>query len=173
MVETSEAITDTDEVLEEGDHVIEVESRLKSGASWFYWLAGLSLVNSIIALAGGDGVFIFGLGATQVIDAIVQETSKDAPEIAATVSVVGLVVNAAIAAIFVLFGWVANRRYRWAFYVGLVLYFLDALLFLFVEDYWGLAFHGWVLFALFRGLRACQELQEIGEVRQAVEPYKT
>ena len=31
-----------------------VEARLKGAASWFYWIAGLSLINSIIVAAGGN-----------------------------------------------------------------------------------------------------------------------
>ena len=36
-------------------------ARLKSGASWFYWIAGLSLINSISAAAGSTWRFIVGL----------------------------------------------------------------------------------------------------------------
>ena len=45
------------------------EALLKSGASWFYWIAGLSLINSFIALSGSDYGFILGLGITRIIDA--------------------------------------------------------------------------------------------------------
>src|SRR5216117_2936789 len=40
-------------------------AQLKSGASWFYWIAGLSLINSIVAFTGGQWAFLFGLGITQ------------------------------------------------------------------------------------------------------------
>ena len=39
-------------------------AQLKSGASWFYWIAGLSLINSIAAVSGGSWRFILGLGIT-------------------------------------------------------------------------------------------------------------
>src|SRR5690349_21130602 len=38
------------------------------GANWFYWIAGLSLVNSAIFAFGGQVSFILGLSYTQVID---------------------------------------------------------------------------------------------------------
>src|SRR5437016_14082822 len=41
-----------------------LEKQLKSGGSWFYWIAGLSLINSAIALSGSGMRFILGLGVT-------------------------------------------------------------------------------------------------------------
>src|SRR5881394_752088 len=35
-------------------------SHLKSGASWFYWIAALSLINSISAASGSSWRFIIG-----------------------------------------------------------------------------------------------------------------
>src|SRR5690349_15552832 len=45
------------------------ERKIKSGAGWFYWIAGLSLINSVIAATGAGWAFIVGLGVTQFIDA--------------------------------------------------------------------------------------------------------
>src|ERR1044071_6443875 len=42
-----------------------LEKQLKGGGSWFYWIAGLSLVNSVLALSGSETRFILGLGITQ------------------------------------------------------------------------------------------------------------
>src|SRR5262245_38242766 len=39
----------------------------RSGAQWFYWIAALSLVNSVLAIAGQDWRFIIGLGITQLV----------------------------------------------------------------------------------------------------------
>lgn len=44
----------------------QLEQRMKSGANWFYWIAALSLVTSIISLAGGDWGFLVSLGVTQL-----------------------------------------------------------------------------------------------------------
>src|ERR1043166_6289200 len=43
-------------------------AHMKSGASWFYWVAVLSLVNSGAAAVGSSWRFIIGLGITQIID---------------------------------------------------------------------------------------------------------
>src|SRR4051794_33834386 len=41
-----------------------LEKQIKSGADWFFWIAGLSLVNSFVALSGKGWGFILGLGIT-------------------------------------------------------------------------------------------------------------
>jgi hypothetical protein len=48
---------------------------MKSGASWFYWIAALSLVNSIVAFTGSDWRFIINW-ALQIFDAIGHEISS-------------------------------------------------------------------------------------------------
>ncbi len=54
------------------------EAQLKSGASWFYWIAGLSAVNTISALSGSNWRFMFGLGITQIIDAFAAQAGPSA-----------------------------------------------------------------------------------------------
>src|SRR2546428_6752639 len=41
-----------------------LERQRRNGAQWFYWIAGLSLINAAIALAGQEWRFIFGVGVT-------------------------------------------------------------------------------------------------------------
>ena len=48
----------------------QLEERMKSGANWFYWIAALSLVTSVISLVGGSWGFFVSLGVTQFIDAL-------------------------------------------------------------------------------------------------------
>jgi len=40
---------------------LRAENVMKAGASWFLWVAGLSMVNSILSLSGSGFRFIFGL----------------------------------------------------------------------------------------------------------------
>jgi hypothetical protein len=126
-------------------------AQLKSGASWFYWIAALSLINSIVAITGNNWRFIFGLGITQVLDELGNHFGGAAKFVA-------LGLNLIVAGIFVLFGVFAHKRHLWAFITGMVLFALDALLMLLATDWIGLALHGFVLFCLFRGLQACRNL---------------
>ncbi|MCP4560303.1 MAG: hypothetical protein GY837_07230, partial [Bosea sp.] len=36
----------------------------RSGANWFYWIAGLSIANSLVILFQGEWGFVVGLGIT-------------------------------------------------------------------------------------------------------------
>jgi hypothetical protein len=127
-------------------------AQLKSGASWFYWIAGLSVVNSIIAFSGsGGGGFVVGLGVTQLIDGFGQSMEGGGKMVAIFLDVIA-------AGIFVLFGVFANKQHTWAFIVGMLLYALDGLLFLLFQLWLGLGFHAFVLFCLFRGFQACRAL---------------
>src|SRR6185503_8950225 len=42
-----------------------LEKRVKMGASWFYWIAALTLFNSVSALCNWEIGFYLGLGITQ------------------------------------------------------------------------------------------------------------
>lgn len=129
-------------------------AQLKSGASWFYWIAALSLVNSIAAFTGSDWRFIIGLGITQIFDAIGQE-------IASAGKIVALVLDLVVAGVFVLFGVFANKGHLWAFIVGMVLFALDGLIFLLAQDWIGVGFHVFVLYCLFRGVQASRRLKAV------------
>lgn len=127
-------------------------AQLKSGASWFYWIAALSMINSIAAAADVSWRFIFGLGVTQVLDAMGTEFGG-----AAKFVMLGL--DIVIAGIFVFFGVFANKGHLWAFITGMALFAIDTLLMLLFGDWLGLAVHAFVLYCLFMGLKACRALK--------------
>jgi hypothetical protein len=66
-----------------------------------------------------------------------------------------------IASFVVLFGYLARKRMRWAFVVGMILYALDGLLFLLAADFFSLAFHAFALFGIYGGFKACGQLKAI------------
>ena len=130
---------------------VAVEQRLKGSVSWFYWIAGLSLVNSIAAVSGSDWRFILGLGITQLFDAI-------GGGFGGAGKIVVLVLDLIAAGVFILFGVFAHKRHTWAFVTGMVLFALDGLIFLLAQDWLGVGFHVLALYFLFRGFKACREL---------------
>lgn len=140
-----------------------LDDRIRSGARWFHWIAGLSVVNSIIVAAGGNWSFLFGLGAAQFVDGIVLLSIQEDPGSALLARTLGLGINLTIAAGYVLLGWLAGRRHTWAFAVGMSFYALDGMIFLVFRDFLGLAFHGWVLFWLFVGVKACYRRGQLQE----------
>ena len=133
----------------------ELTQSYKSGANWFYWIAGLTIVTSVIAFGGGGIRFLISLGVTQIIDGVAEAISAEG---GGGAKVVALVVSLLISAVFVIFGWLANQKMLWAYIVGMVLFGLDGLLSLVAQDWIGVIAHGVVLFFLFRGFMAGRDL---------------
>lgn len=134
---------------------------VKSGANWFYWIAGLSLVNSAIYAFGGDISFILGLAVTQLVegfsDAMIAEGAPSA------MRYVAVVVSLLISAIFVLFGHFANKRIATAFLTGSVLYLFDGLIYLALDSKFAAGFHVFALFFIIRGFLASRQLPKYSE----------
>ena len=139
--------------------VAQLVGSFKSGANWYYWIAGMSVVNSIVVLFfSGDWHFIVGLGITQVIDAIAMEITKDMTGGIAILKALAFGFDTAVALVFALFGFLANKRMGWAFVVGMVLYGLDGLLLLLVGDYFSFGFHVFALFCIGKGYSALRTI---------------
>jgi hypothetical protein len=138
----------------------QLEQRMKSGAHWFYWIAALSLVTSIISLVGGGWAFLVSLGVTQFIDAV---ANGAAAKWGTGFKAVALVFDLVAAGLFALLGYFAVKRQQWAFVAGMALYVLDALLCALVGLWFGLLFHAYVLYNLFGGYKACAALAELDQ----------
>ncbi|HKB56572.1 MAG TPA: hypothetical protein VKC51_03195 [Lacunisphaera sp.] len=110
------------------------------GANWFWWIAGLSVVNTVMIHSGGDMNFVIGLGFTLVADAVFKEQKLIAFAIDAV----------ALGTIFGL-GFLSRKGHLWAFVTGIVLYALDALIYVMFQDWMSVGFHGLALFYLIRG----------------------
>jgi hypothetical protein len=155
---TAEQVTAAD-MQAEDPRAEELRKQIDSGASWFYWIAGLSLVNAIIAAAGSPWSFIIGLGIPQVMTAIASGMPGDA---ASTVIIAILwIVSFAIAGFFAACGWFAKRPSVAAFIAGMVLFGLDTLIFVYAEDWIGVAFHALALYFFWKGLSAAREYKKL------------
>jgi hypothetical protein len=89
--------------------VVEQKARvlqaLKGSASWFVMIAALSMVNSILAMSGASVRFIFGLGLSQIVDALAHQAGSPG-------YVLDLIINGIIAGVFVLFWNFARAKGR-------------------------------------------------------------
>jgi hypothetical protein len=117
-----------------------------SGARWFWWIVGLSIVNIVMFQSGSNTSFVIGLGMTSVSDAIFADAKA-----------IGFAIDAVVLGFFGLMGLYAQRGKLWAFYLGTVVYILDALIYLYFEDWMSVAFHGLVIFYLVKGAAALRE----------------
>lgn len=134
--------------------------RARFGANNFHWIAVLSLVNSLISAFGGHMPFVIGLGVTQLVDGIVMVFAIRYPSVAALIRVMGLMITLGISALFFVFGYFTIRRKQWVFIAGMMLYGIDALILLTVQDWIGVLFHAFFLWALWSGLQALNRLQK-------------
>jgi hypothetical protein len=131
-----------------------LQSQMKGGASWFYWIAGLSIINSVIALSGSDWHFIAGLGITEIVDYIAKGAGNGG-------MIVAVMLDAFAAGMFVLFGVFSNKRQTWAFIIGMTFYGLDALIWILGQFWLGIAFHVYVLYRIYLGMKAANQLGEL------------
>ncbi len=132
--------------------------QINSSANWFYWVAGLSLVNIVVALAGSTWGFAIALGLPQLFIALAAKTPIGGGIALHTVLLWALAI--AIPCFFIACGWLARYPSLAAFVAGTVVFAIDSLLFLLAGDWIGVAFHGLVLYFLWKGIRLTRELRK-------------
>ncbi len=131
-------------------------AHLRGGANWFYWIAGLSAINSAIFAFGGNTAFIAGLGFTQLADGVIDlSIQQGGPSVLKAVAVVFDII---LIIVFALFGYFANKRFSAAFIVGILIYAADALLLLVLGAFLTAGFHAFALFFIIRGFLACRKI---------------
>jgi hypothetical protein len=133
---------------------------VQSSASWFWWVAGLSLINSVGAMFDSSYGMVLGLGITQMIDAIfLYGADGGSAQPALAVRGIHLALVLAIAGVFVAIGVLAKRHVAMAFVVGMALYLADALIYVMASDWIGVGFHAFVLFMLWGGYSTLRAIQ--------------
>lgn len=128
------------------------DAAVKAYGNWFYWVAGLSAANIVLALMKSGIGFAIATMVTDVIWALTRSQGGGGQAI-------GLALNAVILAITCLFGWLAGRGHAWAFLVGAILYALDGVLAVLVQQWIGVAFHVYVVWQLMRGFFLVRSLR--------------
>ena len=131
----------------------QLERRRRLGAGWFYWVAGISLTNAVITLAGQHWRFIIGLGTTQLATGLAVRTGRGWPP--------AVLLDLVLIGGFILLGYLALQGRPWAFAVGFAVYALDGLIFLAARHWIGLGFHVFVLVMVFKGLQAARQLDAV------------
>ena len=134
--------------------------RGKNGAAWFYWIAALSLVNTVMVLAEGGLAFALGLNLTIIPDSIAAGIAlKPGGNLA--VLVAALAFDAFILGMFALCGYLSQRRVLSIYALGMVVYLLDGLLGLFLlgfADLIGIAIHAYALWSMWSGFVAYKQI---------------
>lgn len=139
-----------------------LQAAARRGTDWFFWIAGLSVVNTIIYLTGSTTSFIVGLGITQVIDVLVNHIAQSlSGSSVAIFQFVGILVDLFIMGLFAGAGFLARKQVRWVVIVGMLLYVLDGILYVAAGEWLAILFHLWALFGLWNGFRALTALKKL------------
>lgn len=148
--------------LMQAQKIMTLEKQIKNGISWFYWIAGLSILNTLIFTFGGNINFVVGLAITQFLDGFASGLAAEFTGNASLIiRIVGFAMNAMVVGIFIVFGILGNKRIKWAIIVGMVIYLIDGLIFLAFGEWFSVFFHGLGLSGLWAGLRAINDLRKL------------
>jgi len=142
---------------------LRIENEVKSAASWFFWIAALSILNSIIFMFNLDWNFVIGLGVTQILDFAGKAFSEN---MISGVKYLSLAINILLSAIFIVIGLYAQKGSRKAFLSGMILYALDTLIFILAFDPLGIGFHIFAIYFMFRGFQACKKMNALKEAEE-------
>ena len=148
----------------------ELAQRYKSGANWFYWIAGLTIVTSFLSFTGADWRFLISLGTTQVIDALADAMSA---ELGGAPKIIALVLDLILTGVFVVFGVLANKKLLWAYILGMAVFVIDGLVSLLVQDWIGVIAHVVVVVFMVPGFLAGRELVDLEQRMAQAEAQAT
>lgn len=143
--------------------MVDLTGRLKSVASWFYWIAGLSFAGDLFRVLHLVSIPWFKLGLTEFASVVIdiyfplQHTW--------VLTLIGYMV---VPGLFVVFGIMLARGKAWALWLGVVLYGLDSLDYLIngisLMAYQMLipaAVHGFFLFKLWPGFTILRQIKKL------------
>lgn len=148
-----------------------LENKMKGQINTFYWIAALSVINSIVSLTGGKISFVVGLGFTQFIDAVsIKLAEKASSPAGPVIRVVGVALDILFAGLFFLFGYLGHKKYQSAVIAGIVLYALDAVLWLVFKDWFAVLFHVWMLALLTQGAVSINKWKKLQETQPQSHP---
>jgi len=133
--------------------------RMRRGAGWFLTIAILSGVNSVLQLFDAKIRFIFGLGITQVVDAVAHGMGQGGP-------IVVIVVDGLFIVMLILCSRWAKTGSQGAFLGGMIAYALDGVLLLLFSMWLDAAVHAYALWMIWQGYTASRELAQIQQAAQ-------
>jgi hypothetical protein len=132
----------------------QLQQRRASGGSWFFWIGGASILNSILSASGTEWGLAVGLGVTYLIDGFAEALSETVGT-----PIYAFVLDVLVASVFLYIGRAARRGKVGWYAVGIGLYALDGALFVMVEDVLGMVVHAIAIFGLVSGWRAARALK--------------
>jgi hypothetical protein len=154
-LEQSEIATLPTPALPMDEEVRALFARGKNGAAWFYWIAALTMINSVIMLTGGQWNFSLGLTFTFFADAIATVAVQQGNPEWIKFAVFGF--DLVVICLVALCGWLAQKRILPVFAIGMFLYLLDTPLAI-LTGFLGVGIHLFALWGMWNGFSAYRQL---------------
>ncbi|MEO0452791.1 MAG: GYF domain-containing protein [Verrucomicrobiota bacterium] len=140
--------------------VDEYLATFQSGAYWFYWIAGLTVLNAILIAVSSPVILALGLGAAELVSWMAYDVETG--EIDSTMMWIAVGVAIVLSLLMAGIGWMASQGNRIIYLVGMVIVALDTIFYIFpIFSIIALAVHGYALYAMFNGFAALQKIEEI------------
>jgi hypothetical protein len=133
--------------------------RMRRGAGWFLTIAILSGVNALLQIFDAKIRFIFGLGITQLVDAIAHGMGQGG-------TTVILVVDGLFIVMLILCSRWAKTGSQGAFLGGMIAYALDGVLLLYFSMWLDAAVHVYALWMIWQGYSASREVAQLQQAEQ-------
>jgi hypothetical protein len=133
--------------------------RMRRGGGWFLTIAVLSGVNSLLQIFDAKIRFIFGLGITQVVDAVAHRMGQGG-------TMVIVVVDGLFIVMLILCSRWAKAGSQGAFLGGMMAYALDGVLLLVFSMWLDAAVHAYALWMIWQGYTASRELAQMEQAAQ-------
>lgn len=129
------------------------EAAFKSSASWFFWMAGCTVVNLFMVFTKSNFGLALGMSDSlmMAIVNLLKPPSTDAGALIAFGSVIAS--NVLYIVLMAVFGIFAGKGKVWAFSLGLSLALIDGVFCLLGNEWIGTAVHGMAVWFIFQGLR--------------------
>jgi hypothetical protein len=128
-------------------------SSVLHAADWFFWLALLSITNTLV-------VYYYQTPNTPVALGLTQWLDGTSGVFNGVMSSGELLTNILIAGVLAGFGLMARRGSDLAFVVGIFLYVIDTFLTMGLGDFFGFGVHLTALFFIVKGLLASRHIRE-------------
>ncbi len=141
------------------DPRLAVVMRMRRGAGWFLTIALLSGVNSLLQIFNAKIRFIFGLGITQVVDAVGRGRGQNG-------MILMIVLDGLFIVMLVLCSKWAKAGSQGAFLGGMIAYALDGVLLLRFRVWLDAAVHAYALWMIWQGFVASRELAQMQQTAQ-------
>jgi len=142
--------------------------RMRGGASWFFAVGALSLVQCATYYLGYDLGFVFGLGSSEVFHAVSRAAAFDDGPGMFSVLLFSVVADAFVASFLLHAGSLARRGSAWAYAIGVAFYAADFLLLLGAGLPSPALFHACALVGMLIGAEALRRLRRLDEADAGV-----